>query len=666
MQVSVVAKLPLSRHKAPNVTCAAVPHSQKYLFIKLQFWAPSDHFTRNGDASKKAANSGSIRHQTKRVLHNGWTLSKKLVKQVWYWIQRLAASDYFLLAANFFAAVAFAITHHLYYDRLAGTPPPSSDSQLYGPLQQFSGQSVNVAIGTLFATLVTTLLKGCIETSHEQLSWKAARAKPAELALLDSLFSRSLWPPRLWIHRRYLGPEILVLLRFLLPFATIITPAQLNVELARVENSSIMAVPTIDFRGGAFADQLAFDRDDDSSGTYDYGGPLSSVTKAIVQSLVVGDVIDITAPSPNSTYLTEFSGPALQCTEIPQFSALWTNMSMTLSNASAGMTSYFYLSWPGNSTYPWSVSDSKEYWYFDPPTGLTGSPVSLTMIGNAMSQSTAYSATNISIVQCQLWNATYAAKISYENGAQSVSSNITSYIQAIELDTEVAAPSMASATAGAYDYFLTWSYLAVMDAFQDYITGEIFYKLLDDLGGSPTINNTNMLMTILPFTNELKALNTTGIWGLGSSTLGNISMKDALEAMFHNATLSLASQTPLLLSPTKPNTNVTAWTYQNICTYSANILWGAYGISIGYTLVIILTVLYVVYSEKGFHKTDFSTILRVAHNVQLSHAIQTSETSGKAPLPERLEDSLVYIPPPGKLATENTNPFPADRKSLLH
>jgi hypothetical protein len=82
--------------------------------------------------------------------------------------------------------------------------------------------------------------------------------------------------------------------------------------------------------------------------------------------------------------------------------------------------------------------------------------------------------------------------------------------------------------------------------------------------------------------------------------------------------------------------------------------------------VIILAGLYVVYSEKGFHKTDFSTILRVAHNVQLSHAIQTSETSGKAPLPERLEDSLVYTPPDGKLATENTNPFPADRKSLLH
>lgn len=162
-----------------------------------------------GMAMQEQRIPGSIWHQTKRGLHDGWTLGKKLVKQVWDWIQRLAANDYFLLFANFFAAVAFAIAHHIYYDRLAGTPPSWGDSQLDGRLQQFSGQSVNVAIGTLFATLVATLLKGCIKTSHEQLSWKAARAEPAELGLLDSLFSRSLWPPRLWIHRRYLGPEIL-------------------------------------------------------------------------------------------------------------------------------------------------------------------------------------------------------------------------------------------------------------------------------------------------------------------------------------------------------------------------------------------------------------------------------------------------------------------------
>ncbi len=135
--------------------------------------------------------------------------------------------------------------------------------------------------------------------------------------------------------------------------------------------------------------------------------------------------------------------------------------------------------------------------------------------------------------------------MTYENGAQLVSSNMTSYIQAIELELNAAAYSFAWETPADTEYLLTWAYQSVMDAFQDYITGEITFAKSDNIGGMPEIKNTNVLMTILPFTNELKMLNNSFS---GSSPLGNIAMKDALEAMFHNATLSLASQTPLLQS----------------------------------------------------------------------------------------------------------------------
>ncbi len=139
---------------------------------------------------------------------------------------------------------------------------------------------------------------------------------------------------------------------------TIITPAQLNIEPTRVENSTMMAVPAISFRTGAFSDQLAVDRDDDSpaAGFFKYGGPLPSVVKAVVESLTTADIVHILAPSPNSTYVTEFFGPALRCTDMPQSSALWSNMSMNLQNASVDTSSsYYYLSWPGNSTYPWVI-----------------------------------------------------------------------------------------------------------------------------------------------------------------------------------------------------------------------------------------------------------------------------------------------------------------------
>ncbi len=153
-----------------------------------------------------------IWQQTKRVVHQVWTLGKNFAKQVREWIQRLASNEYVLLTAKFSAAVALAVGHHLFYASKAGTAPPSGDGQLDGVLQIVSGQSINIIIGTLFAAVATALLNGCIATSHQQLSWKAARAKPAKLGLLDNLFSRKLWPPRLWLRWRYLWPELFALI----------------------------------------------------------------------------------------------------------------------------------------------------------------------------------------------------------------------------------------------------------------------------------------------------------------------------------------------------------------------------------------------------------------------------------------------------------------------
>jgi hypothetical protein len=110
---------------------------------------------------------------------------------------------------------------------------------------------------------------------------------------------------------------------------------------------------------------------------------------------------------------------------------------------------------------------------------------------------------------------------------------------------------------------------------------------------------------------------------------------------------------------------VTAYTSQNQYTYSASILWLTYGVGIGVSLLSILLGLYRVYSAKGGYKTSFSTILRVANNVQLSNVIDLSETPGKAPLPERLESTLVYIPPDGQQAPAGVLPTPPQKQHLV-
>lgn len=298
----------------------------------------------------------------------------------------------------------------------------------------------------------------------------------------------------------------------------------------------MMAIPTVAFGNWNFTERMAARRDDDSAGIWQYGGPLSPVRKAVTQSLVAGSVANIPAPFPNSSYSTEFYGPALQCDEIVKGSSLWTNMSNTVQNASiGGNQEYYYISWPGASPYPWTITNG--HTNFDPPTGLQGSPVSLTVIGNANAE---YSGTaNMTLVQCQLWNASYAVNFRYDNGAQNVSSTISSYVHTMHTILSV------SAIALDYSYIRNWSYLSVMDAFQDYVTGSISLATYDSFGGSPTIT-TSMIMTSLVSADELLPLSTP-ISGL-SSYESNINIKDTLESMFRNATISLASQTPLLRS----------------------------------------------------------------------------------------------------------------------
>ncbi len=208
-----------------------------------------------------------------------------------------------------------------------------------------------------------------------------------------------------------------------------------------------------------------------------------------------------------------------------------------------GDAAHYYLAWPGDSTNPWTTSNGRVT--FKPAEGVRGT-VSLTVIGNAKGLS---SSTDFTMVQCRLWNATYAADFYYDGGVQSVSSSITSYMQAVDARTSISALNFALGSATSfgpadYSYLLNWAYLAVMESFQDYIMGSVSYALSDNLGGSPTID-TNMILTTLPLANELQHLSSS-INGLSQSTGENMSMKDMLEAMFRNATLSLASQGLLL------------------------------------------------------------------------------------------------------------------------
>ncbi|KAJ8123182.1 hypothetical protein ONZ43_g811 [Nemania bipapillata] len=265
-------------------------------------------------------------------------------------------------------------------------------------------------------------------------------------------------------------------------------------------------------------------------------------------------------------------------------------------------------------------------------------------------------ASQINLINCELWNATYGANFTYQESKQSVASQILSYEGAVDSLFSAASQSIVYFNEAEYTKeLLVWSYMSVMEAFQDYVVGSVIEDTYDL--DSSTVIDTKIGLTILPFTGELgyiqssiKGLNKNSFIQDGISGGNNISLKDALEGMFRNLTISLASEPALQQTDTPKNTNVIAYTYKNVYVYAPSLLWLVYGIAIGTAAISVVAGCVVATLVGGGYSTKFSTILRVAYNVRLGEAIFPEDINGKDPLPARLEKTLVYFPPDGASA----------------
>jgi hypothetical protein len=99
--------------------------------------------------------------------------------------------------------MGLAAGHHLFYQSLAGQPPPSSVYDISGLSVRLTGQQVNLAIGSAFAVLVKAALEIAVDTAAEQASWSAIRTQSIKLASIDNLLvtRNSVWSMldiRLW------------------------------------------------------------------------------------------------------------------------------------------------------------------------------------------------------------------------------------------------------------------------------------------------------------------------------------------------------------------------------------------------------------------------------------------------------------------------------------
>lgn len=110
------------------------------------------------------------------------------------------------------SAVAFSIGHHFFYAKLDGQPSSTSIRPVHGLSYGLSGQQFNLAVGTLFAFLVKTLLGTACSISHRQAVWRGLRADSTELGTIDDMFVSRANPLALLRLRLWISNPISVLL----------------------------------------------------------------------------------------------------------------------------------------------------------------------------------------------------------------------------------------------------------------------------------------------------------------------------------------------------------------------------------------------------------------------------------------------------------------------
>ena len=507
------------------------------------------------------------------------------------------------MVSTLLAALGSAIGHHFFYDNLDGEPVLDSDPlSSIASFYSISDQQFNVSIGTLFALLVKSLLGIAVSTVFDQFAWKAIKGRMRSIGIIDDLFSTlkngfMVLDYVLWRH--YPFSMLLACIAWLLPVATVITPATLSVHMASFSNTALMRVPRVDFRQFKFATLMDYA----NIPQFMYETSKPEVQHILVNTAVQGNIMPIKPPSINSSWTLEFYGPALKCEHVDDDThrAITQNVQSAILNISTfGVDdrkdlarvayTFGYLAWPAdtsstNKTLPFEKHNVDSTYSLrinkGNPAGApetderSTNPISMFIAtfphmaeqGDRTENELNGTTLDAVILNCKLYNASYEANFTYVNGQQDVR------IPHIQFSNEAIPVGMSQTmnignpSTKDLDQMERYSYVSIIDELGDFLSGEIHQKTTRQLdsfkangneinwGANETVielDNTNAMLTPLARTKELNflyaAMSSNNQWnnsknGMPASQPAStaLSLSDALEKMFQNITVSMMS-----------------------------------------------------------------------------------------------------------------------------
>ncbi|KAL7930189.1 hypothetical protein V8C35DRAFT_313766 [Trichoderma chlorosporum] len=613
-----------------------------------------------------------------------------------------------MMGSMLLLGTAFAAGHHFFYQSLSGKRPPST-IYLSGFAGGLTGQQVNLTVGSIFAFFAKACFGVAITTAADQALWTTLRKKSLKLGAVDNLATAttnvwSMFDVRLW--RKSLIRMISATIYWLLFITSVITPATLNVRWSVATSTLKTRVLQVDFTSLNFAHMESLSGD--PSKIFTYSSPTFPVLQAVAASTTGGFILPISSPHENATWLLEFPGPALSCERMDNNSALYKDIATNILTAMISddgelcMRSFGYISWVptnphGNLSYlPFPSISINQY---EPPSTNSLGPMIDILVVPADEVLTLYIAAlpgmnqwgdpvgcahsdngsisfgsfalgqvaDMTVTTCTLYNTSYMANFTYINGVQNVELSTKGSFNNVTGLASFESPDGGTEIAVSVKGVENVAYQAVMDAFGRMFVGTISNE--SPMGGigaqviDSQVTSTPLLGTadynfLQSFGKSVDSLQSFLVqhptdWnGLSvqQESISTLSTARVIEELFRNATISLMSM-PLLQpnysSPyAPPETVITLTAYNFIYSYAAQTLWLAYGITLLMTLLSILLGGVSIYRNGGSsYTTKFSSILRIAHGINMSEAVRPEDTDGKDPTPQYIKKMTIFFPP---------------------
>lgn len=355
-----------------------------------------------------------------------------------------------------------------------------------------------------------------------------------------------------------------------LPLVAVITPTTLTVEISPHPNDTIVEIPIANIR---YDDMQTF-AESTISNTQGYNSPSSHVLRLLSAVASTGVILEIPAPFPNSSYSVDFSGPTISCGS-PASNLLTRQIADIISNNT------WYYNLVGYVGFVPSYLFS-EYRRTNNSTGedpiLRGLRGALDLSGISSMPSydqshktdaatfyvvvppdTPYPGTNMypyapanKTIECALYNSSYSANFKFDNGKQTINFT-TQKLHGVSMQ------DLDDCTVEFVNHCPpTIPYISLLDALGKILLG----VLQKSRNGSILPSMTQIMSSVLMDTQEMQPIRYMQTLrdrqvpryvrpGVGyeppqEAPTVNITISEALEEVFANATLSMFSDPAFL------------------------------------------------------------------------------------------------------------------------